>query len=65
MRYRLEVWVHGNPSASYEDDDIQTLVEIFKEDWSYEYERGGCAIYVYDDCRELSIDEEYELGFYD
>ena len=59
--------MNRNPHATYEDDDIKTLVKIFKEDYGYEYERGGCAIsvYVYEDGRELSIDEEYELGFYD
>lgn len=65
MKYRLEVWMHRSPRATYEDDEIKSLVKIFKEDWGYEYERGGCTIYVYEDGRELSIDEEYELGFYD
>lgn len=67
MKYRLDVWMNRNPHATYEDDDIKALVKIFKEDYGYEYERGGCAIsvYVYEDGRELSIDEEYELGFYD
>ena len=65
MKYRLEVWRYRNPIASYEDDDIQFLVQMFKEDWVACYEEGSCTLYVYEDGRELSIDEEFELGFYD
>ena len=65
MKYRLEVWVYRSPRAIYEDNDIKSLVKTFKEDWGDEYENGGCAIYVYDDGRELSLDEEFALGFYD
>lgn len=63
MKYRLEVWVYGDPRAIYHDNDIDSLVQTYKEDWGDE--RGTHIIYVYEDGHELSIDEEYELGFYD
>ena len=64
MKYRVEVWRNRDLAASYEDNDIKALVQTYKEDWGWEYENGGCSICVYEDGRELSIDEEYELGFY-
>ena len=62
MKYKLEVWVNGNPSAIYRDNDIENLVKIFKEDWD-EYEDGRCEIYLYKDGCELSDEEIFELGF--
>lgn len=63
MRYRVEVWRHGDPSSIYEDNDINALVQVYKEDWGAE--EGECTIYVYEDGRELSVEEEHALGFYD
>lgn len=60
--YRLEVWVDGNPSATYRDNDIENLFKTFEEDWS-EYEGGRCETYLYKDDRELSDEEILELGF--
>ena len=62
MKYKLEVWVNGDPSATYRDNDIESLVKIFKEDWD-EYEGGRYEIYLYRDGRELSDEEILELGF--
>ena len=62
MRYKLEVWVNGDPRSTYRDNDICNLVKIFKEDWG-EYEGGRCEIYLYKDNCELSDEEIFELGF--
>ena len=62
MRYKLEVWVNGNPSSIYRDNDTDNLVKIFKEDWD-EYEGGRRELYLYQDGIELSDEEIFGLGF--
>lgn len=66
MRYRVSVWRNGEPLAAYEDDEIQSLIEVCKEDWEYEFTNGRFEFYVYEDGIEIS-DEEFRLalGFHD
>lgn len=60
MKYRVSVWCNGDPCATYEDNKIQPLVEICKEDWGYEFTNARFEFYVYEDDIEIS-DEEFRL----
>lgn len=61
MKYKVLVWCNGEPCAAYEDDDIQSLVEVCKEDWEYEFANGRFEFYVYEDDIEIS-DEEFRFA---
>ena len=61
MRYRVSVWRNGEPLAIYEDDEIQSLIKVCKEDWEYEFTNGRFEFYVYENDIEIS-DEEFRLA---
>ena len=51
---------------SYESDDIQDILSWYQsEGWCGAYDNGSCAFNIYENGRELSFDEGYDLGFYD
>lgn len=65
MKYKIEIMQWHSITETHESDDIRDIVEWFHDNWHLDYDRGYCAINVYEDGRELSWDEEYDLGFYD
>lgn len=60
MKYKVSVWRNGDPCATYEDNELEALVEVCKEDWVEEFANGRFEFYVYDDGIEIS-DEEFRL----
>ena len=65
MKYKIEIWQWFNMTDSYESDDIQDILSWYKtEGWYGVSENGLCSFGVYENGRELSFDEGYELGFY-
>ena len=61
MKYKVSVWRNGEPCATYEDDDIQSLAQTCKEDWEYEFASGRFEFYVYENDIEIS-DEEFRCA---
>lgn len=64
MEYRIEIWQYHDIAQAFESDNIQDVVDWYKEEWHYSYEMGYCSFSVYENNRELSFEEEWELGFY-
>ena len=61
MEYKVSVWVNGEPCSTYKDDNLESLVKVCKEDWSYEFANGRFSFYVYENDIEIS-DEEFLLA---
>lgn len=64
MKYKIEIWQYFNMTEFFESDNIQDILDWYKENWWGCYEIGGCSFTIYENDRELSFEEEYELGFY-
>ena len=64
MRYKIEIWQYRIIASKYESDDISDVLLWYQLNWQHTYDMGYCSFDVYEDGRELSFEEEYELGFY-
>ena len=64
MKYKIVIWCYQTIKDTYESEELQEALDWFISNWLGIWERGGCAFYVYEDDRELSFDEAYDLGFY-
>jgi hypothetical protein len=64
MKFEIEIWRYHVASETFENDDIKEVLSWYEEEWKNTYENGGCTFYIFEDEKELSFDEEYELGFY-
>ena len=65
MEYRIEIWQYHGMTTFYESNDIEDILEWYRQNWSQCYELGNCTFDVYKDGEGLSWNEEHELGFYD
>ena len=65
MRYKLVIKQWLCDVDTYECEDAKSAVEWFRAEWLGAYDCGYCSLCVYDDGRELSLDEELDLGFCD
>ena len=64
MKYKIEIWQYGSITEIYESENIEDIVAWYKSNWEMCWDMGGCAFEVYENGKQLSFDEEYELGFY-
>lgn len=64
MKYRIDIWHSGNIIASHESDDLKELADWYKENWFDDYERGLCALDIYEQRKDIPFEEALELGFY-
>ena len=64
MKYKIEIWQWQNITETFESDNIEDILEWYRVSWWWIYESGGCSFTVYENGRELSFEEENELGFY-
>lgn len=64
MKYKIEIWQWGSIRETFESDNIEDVVEWYETEWMDCYEIGHCVFIVYENDRQLSFEEEYDLGFY-
>ena len=64
MRYKIEIWQWHSIVDTYESNDINEVLEWYKDEWKDCYDYGNCTFYMFDDNKELSFDEKHKLGFY-
>ncbi len=64
MKYKIDVWQYGFLRESYESDNIEDVVNWYKENWCYAYQYGLCAIEIYEDGETYPFNKALELGFY-
>ena len=64
MKYKIEIWQWGSISETFKSDNIEDVVEWYESEWMGCYEMGYCVFIVYENDRQLSFEEEYDLGFY-
>lgn len=64
MKYKIVIWCWRAIKDFYESEDLQDVRDWFLRNWYASYDNGFCAFYVYEGDRELSFEEEYDLGFY-
>ena len=60
-QYKVSVWCNGEPFATYKANNLQSLIEVCKEDWEYEFSNGRFEFYVYEDDIEVP-DTEFRLA---
>lgn len=65
MKYKIEIWQWRSIIETYESDDITDVLDWYRNNWRGCYECGNCSFTVYEYGRELSFEEEFELGFYE
>ena len=64
MNYRIDIWTWGFIADTYWNNNVESVLKWFKDNWVGKYENGLCTFHVYKDDVELSFEEEYRLGFY-
>lgn len=64
MKYKIDIWQYGNIVESYESNDIEEVVDWYKENWFSAYECGLCTIDVYEPRRDIPFEEAVKLGFF-
>lgn len=64
MKYKIDIWQYGNIVESYESNDIEEVVDWYKENWFNAYEHGLCTIDVYEPRRDIPFEEALKLGFF-
>lgn len=64
MKYRIDIWQYGNIADSYESDNIEEVVNWYKENWVDAYEYGLCSMDVYEQRRDIPFEEAVKLGFF-
>ena len=64
MRYKMEIWQWRRIVDTYASDDINEVLEWYKDEWKGCHDDGYCAFYIFDNDKELSFEEEYKLGFF-
>ncbi len=64
MKYKIEIWCWRELQDIYESEDVQDVLDWFLSNWYASYDNGFCSFCVYEDDRELSFEEGYDLGFY-
>lgn len=64
MKYKIDIWQYGNIVESYESNDIEEVVDWYKENWFNAYEYGLCTIDVYEPRRDIPFEEAVKLGFF-
>jgi hypothetical protein len=62
--YKIEIWSYHSKREIFENEDVEKVLEWYKENWQEHYEDGGCTFYVSKDDKELDYDTEYDLGFH-
>lgn len=65
MKYKIEIWVHYNVVETYENNDINEVLNWYRNNWQLVDEKGECYVNVSKDNKVLSFEEKYDLGFYD
>ena len=64
MKYKIEIWQYHSLVETYESDNIEDILVWYESNWKWPYELGDCAFEIYKDGRNLSFEEENELGFF-
>ena len=64
MKYKIEIWQWHDLVEQFADDNILKILEWYKENWQYIYEKDGCTFYVYKNDELLPFDHLYKLGFF-
>lgn len=64
VKYKIEIWQWHSITEVFESDDIKDVIEWYGLNWKYFFEMGYCAFNVYENGRELSFEEENNLGFH-
>ena len=64
MNYRIDIWTWGFITDTYWNNNVESVLKWFKDNWAEKYENGLCTFRVYKDDVELSFEEEYRLGFH-
>ena len=62
--YKIEIWQHHSITKTYENKDVGKVLKWYIKNWQFCYDYGLCTFYLYKDDKELSFDEENELGFF-
>lgn len=65
MKVKIEIWQYHNIVDTYENDNIEEVLNWFRKNWRCCYNKGGCDFEVYQSGKKLSFHELYELGFND
>lgn len=63
--YKIEIWQYHSIVDTFESDNINEMLEWYKEEWQGVYLRDMCVFYIYKNNIKLNFDEKYELGFFD
>ena len=64
MNYRIDIWTWGFIADTYWNNNVESVLKWFKDNWVEKYEHSLCTFRVYKDDVELSFEEEYRLGFH-
>lgn len=64
-KYKIEIWQYHSIVDTFESDNINEILEWYKEKWQPAYRYGACAFYVYKNNKRLDFNEEDKLGFFD
>lgn len=62
-KYKIEILVHGCRREWYWNVNVSEVLAWFRRKWEIRYYDGVCSFVVYENDRELSSTELYELGF--
>ena len=65
VKLKIEIWQYHNIVDTYENDNIEEILNWFRKHWRCCYNDGGCDFEVYQNGKRLSFHELYELGFND
>lgn len=64
MRYKIEIWQWHSIVDTFESNSIEEILEWYRENWLYVYERDNCAFDIYENGKLLEFEEENRLGFH-
>lgn len=64
MKYRIDIWQYGNMVENYESDNIEEVVDWYKENWADAYEHSLCTMDVYEQRRDIPFEEAIKFGFF-
>ena len=62
--YKIDIWQYRVIVETFENKDIQEVLNWYLENWQLFYNYDDCAFSVYENNIEIGYDREYELGFH-
>jgi len=63
--YKIEIWRYHSIIETYESEEMIEILKWYKSKWRDSNEMGECTFYIYENNKEMTLEEIAKLGFFD